>query len=224
MGDFSNEGLCRRILERHRDRIRTKKPHLAVANLARIVEAVLKLSNRQGFHATSLRDLTRESGLSMGGLYSYFDSKDALLLMILGEVATTVVEVLGEAPEELAEDPVAHLTWLIETHILLTETMQPWFVFAYMEAKSFPPSARKAATESEAATERIFAQALKQGIARGVFHDIDADFTAALIKPLLQDWYVKRGKWRRRGIDAKTYAHGVVRFTLSAIGVKVPQE
>ena len=34
-----------------------QKPHVAVANLARIVEATLTLSNRQGFHATSLRDL-----------------------------------------------------------------------------------------------------------------------------------------------------------------------
>ena len=28
----------------------------------------------------------------------------------------------------------------------------------------------------------------------------DAVLTAALIKPLLQDWYVKRAKYRRRGI------------------------
>lgn len=224
MGDFSNEGLCRRILERHRDKISTKKPHLAVANLTRIVEAVLKLSNSNGFHATSLRDLSRESGLSMGGLYSYFDSKDALLLMILGEVETTVIQVLGMAPDELSEGSVAHLTWLIETHVSLTDLMQPWFVFAYMEAKSFPADARKAAMESEAATERVFARALREGVSRGAFRDIDPDFTAALIKPLLQDWYVKRGKWRKRGINARTYAQGVVRFVLSAIGGDVDAE
>ena len=50
-GDFSMEGLCRAILERHRDTIRVQKPHIAVAKLALIVDTILKLSNRQGFHA-----------------------------------------------------------------------------------------------------------------------------------------------------------------------------
>ena len=216
-GDFSHESLCRRILERHRDRIRTKKPHVAMANLSRIVEAVLKLSNRQGFHATSLRDLARESGISMGGLYSYFDSKDSLLLMILGEVSTTVTEVLGSTPSEVARDPVEHLRWLITAHITLTEMMQPWFVFAYMEAKSFPPPARKAAVESEIATERIFAQVLERGMREGCFAPMDSGHTAALIKPMLQDWYVKRSKWRKRGISASQYADRLVAFVMAAL-------
>jgi hypothetical protein len=69
--------------------------------------------------------------------------------------------------------------------------MQPWFVFAFMEARSVPQPARRMATDSEAATERIFTDILKAGAERGIFHLDDADLTAALIKPLLQDWYVK---------------------------------
>lgn len=197
---FSTEAICARILERHRDAISVKKRHLAVANLARIIEATLKLSNKQGFHATTLRNLAKVSGLSMGGLYSYFDNKNTLLAMILGEVSTTAGNVLGSFPAELADDPVKHMRWLIETHIRLTEAMQSWFVFAYMEAKSFPESARKMAIDSELATEAIFEAAIRNGADKGVFHVHDAELTASLIKPLLQDWYVKRGKYRKRGV------------------------
>lgn len=215
--DFAVEIRCRRILERHRGLIHVQKDHIAVGKLSLIVEAILDLSNRQGFHATSLRDLVQQSGVSMGGLYSYFDSKDRLLLMILGEVTATVTEVLQSPPAEIINDPKIHLAWLIETHIRLTEYMQKWFVFAFMEAKSFPRTARNIATDSEAATEKLFADVLKRGQETSDFVLDEPDFTASLIKPLLQDWYVKRGKYRKRGVSIETYIDGVLGFVMRSI-------
>ncbi|MCO5144789.1 MAG: TetR/AcrR family transcriptional regulator [Aquamicrobium sp.] len=217
-GDFSMEGLCHAILERHRGTIRVQKPRIAVAKLARIVETILSLSNRQGFHATSLREISAASGVSMGSLYSYFDSKDTLLLMILGQVATTTSTVLGNAPATVKDDPAAHLRWLIATHVALTEAMLPWFVFAFMEAKSFPSQGRKAAVESEEATEAIFRDVIARGAQQGAFAVDDPAFAAALLKPLLQDWYVKRAKWHRRGLDAEGYAACVEAFVGKALG------
>lgn len=215
-GNFSTEALCGRMLERHRATIRVQKTHVAVRKLSLIVEAMLELSNRQGFHATSLRDLSKASGVSMGGLYSYFDSKTTLLTMILTEVWSTVTEVLDQVPAEIAADPQAHLEWLIETHVSLTEMMQPWFVFAYMEAKSFPEPARRMAVDSEAATEKIFADVLHRGVRQGCFRIDDPDLSAALIKPLLQDWYVKRGKYRKRGTSLDHYVSSVKQLLANA--------
>ena len=93
LGARTPEHLCAHIFERHAANIRVKKPQVAVKNLVGIVAALLKLSNRQGFHATSLRNLADETGLSMGGLYSYFDSKDALLVMILEEVELSLIHI-----------------------------------------------------------------------------------------------------------------------------------
>lgn len=214
---FTTEFLCARMLERHRAVVRVQKDHIAVKKLALIVEAALSLSNRQGFHAMSLRDLSKESGVSMGGLYSYFDSKTTLLTMILTEVTTTITEVLENAPPDIAEQPADHLDWLIATHIRLTEAMQPWFVFAFMEAKSFPKPARRMATESEAATEQVFADVLSKGIERGQFSTDNPDLAAALIKPLLQDWYVKRAKYRKRGTRIEDYIKAVSTFVSGAL-------
>lgn len=165
----------------------------------------------------SLRDLSKASGISMGGLYSYFDNKNTLLLMILSEVAETVVHALSDAPKEIEDDPAQHLRWLIDRHVRLTEAMQPWFVFAYMEAKSFPAQARNVATESELATERIFAACLERGVAEGAFKVDDIELTAALIKPLLQDWYVKRSKHRKRSMTIQRYIDGVIHLVERAI-------
>ncbi len=220
---FSTEALCARILDRHRDSVRVQKTHLAVANLARIINATLKLSNLRGFHATTLRELAKASGLSMGGLYTYIDSKPALLSMILGEVAATATRILTAPPDDVKDDARAHLDWIIATHIRLSEAMQPWFVFAFMEAKSFPPAERQLAVEMEATTEKIIAEVLERGVACGNFVTDEVALTASLIKPLLQDWYVKRAKYRKRGTSIDTYIEAVKSFVDSALSKRTPR-
>ncbi len=206
-----------RILERHRDSIRVQKPQLAVANLVRIISATLTLSNKQGFHATTLRQLAEASGLSMGGLYTYIDSKPMLLSMILGEVAATATEILTTPPDDVKKDAHKHLDWIIATHIRMSEAMQPWFVFAFMEAKSFPPAERQRAVDMEATTEKIIADVLRQGAASGAFAIDQVRLTASLIKPLLQDWYVKRAKYRKRGTSIDDYIDVVGSFVGTAL-------
>ena len=65
----------------------------------------------------------------------------------------------------------------------------------------------------------MFTAVLEEGAKAGCFRITDPDFAAALIKPLLQDWYVKRAKWRRRGISAEIYAERVQSFIERALGM-----
>lgn len=214
--ELTTDALCRSMLDRHRDTIRVQKDDVALRKLNVIILAALELSNSKGFQAMSLRDLSRASGVSMGGLYAYFDSKNSLLDMILSEVTAAVERVLSAPPQALGADPAAHLRWLIETHVRMTEAMQPWFVFAFMEAKNFPPAERRKAIKSEELTESYLAAAIEQGIAQGVFRRDTSPLMAALIKPLLQDWYVKRAKYRRRGVTIDSYIATVQHMVLSA--------
>lgn len=214
--DLTNEALCRYMLDRHRETISVKKPEFALRKLSVIVDAALDVSNRKGFHAMSLRDLSRASGVSMGGLYAYFDSKTTLLNMILSEVTAAVQRVLSSPPDVVCDNPVSHLNWLIATHVQMTEQMQPWFTFAFMEAKNFPQAERRMAIDSEELTEGYLANALNAGIKAGVFRADTSPLLPALIKPLLQDWYVKRAKYRRRAVTIEAYIAIVQEVVLSA--------
>ena len=64
---------------------------------------------------------------------------------------------------------------------------------------------------------RLMAEALEEGVLAGRVQISDVEMTAALIKPLLQDWYVKRAKYRRRGIAPERYAQSVIDFVEAAI-------
>jgi AcrR family transcriptional regulator len=47
-----------------------------------ILAAAMTCFARQGYHATSMDDVVRESGLSVGAIYSYFPSKEDLFLSL----------------------------------------------------------------------------------------------------------------------------------------------
>ncbi len=210
------ESVCRDLIRENKERISVKKEEVAVRNMTRILEAVFALNREKGFGAMSLRDLSRRSGLSMGALYSCFPGKEELRSMILRRGAAYTREViLDQAPA--CATPAERLETAIETHLYLSESLRPWFYFAYMEASSLPRRERRRAKEDELATEQIFLDILLEGVAGGSFHCADVELTAALIKAVLQDWYLKRWKYKRKGITVEGYARFVVEFVLSRL-------
>jgi len=213
---LTSEALCRDMLAMNKDTISVQAPEIAIKKLVVIIESAMRLSNKKGFQAMSLRDLSKASGVSMGGLYAYFDSKTTLLNMIITQVTKTVEAILGNPPDAVTNDPAAHLSWLIEAHIRMTEKLLPWFIFAYMEAKNFPKAERQMAIDSEELTERYFMDVIQRAMAAQVFRADTSPLLPALIKPLLQDWYVKRSKYRRRGVTVGAYIETVQDFVFRA--------
>jgi AcrR family transcriptional regulator len=208
---LAKQDIYREVFAENRKTIRVKKEDTVVRNLERIFEATLKISNKKGFQAMSMRDLSREANLSMGALYSYFASKEELLEMLQHQRRTITKRILAE--HVMAEhNPVAKLNVAIQTHLYLSEIMQPWFYFAYMETKNLSKRQQAEAIESELYTENIFTEILDQGQAMGVFLIQNTQLTASLIKSMLQDWYLKRWKYARRKITVDQYAKFVLEF------------
>ncbi|MBN1104773.1 MAG: TetR/AcrR family transcriptional regulator [Deltaproteobacteria bacterium] len=208
---FSEEDLCRELFLGHRQTIRIKKEGLAVRNLARIFNAALTLSNQKGFKAMSLRNLSAEAGLSMGALYTYFKSKEELLHMILQQGRMVVKRVLQGQVEE-SDDPRIQLRRVIQAHLYLSEVMQPWFYFSYMETKNLAKEEQKKAMQAELFTEKILIEIMNKGRERGVFRPVETKLAGAVIKAMLQDWYLKRWKYAVRKITVEKYASFVVGF------------
>ena len=213
------EGICRDLYRENKGMISVKKEKVAVKNMVRILDAVFALNREKGFQTMTLRDLSRKSGLSMGALYSYFPGKEELRSMILRQgVAYTRGVILEQAGA--CTLPVEKLETAMETHLYLTEVLRPWFYFAYMEASSLSRREKQRAMEDELTTEQIFLDILQEGVASKDFHCRNVELTAALIKAVLQDWYLKRWKYKRRGITVEDYARFVVDFVLSRVTQK----
>jgi len=209
--NLSKYDLCREVYRENRNSIRVKKENKVVKNLELIFSATLKMSNRKGFQAMSMRDLCRETNLSMGALYSYFASKEELLAMLQNQRRTVTKRILDERIAQETE-PAARLRAAILTHLYLSEAMQPWFYFSYMEAKNLSKKEQDLAVASEHDTEKLLADILNQGQIQGAFELRDSQLTASVIKAMLQDWYLKRRKYAKRRVSVDQYARFVLQF------------
>lgn len=87
---------------------RVSQEHLD-ARRRQILDAARRCFIRNGFHATSMQDVFRESGLSAGAVYRYFGSKRELIAAI----ADVNLGLVGEVFEDLDETRLPSLGELI---------------------------------------------------------------------------------------------------------------
>jgi len=64
--------------------------------LAEILTHATEVFCKKGYEGASMRDLSRVSGMSLAGLYYYFESKERLLFLIQKHAFTTIVQRLKE--------------------------------------------------------------------------------------------------------------------------------
>lgn len=202
---LSRQDIYRELYQQNKDLVRIKKEHVAVKNLARIIDSTLRLANSKGFHAMSLRDLCADSGMSVGGLYAYIKNKDDLIHLIQshGFILTRRTLLAHTAG---IESPREKLYAAVKSHIYLSEMMLAWFSFSFMEAKSLPKKEKQEAIAAEIEIENIICGIIEQGIEAGAFEPVNARLLSSATKALMQDWYLKRRKYRNQGVHVSQYA------------------
>src|SRR5437667_8480505 len=70
----------------------------------------------KGYEGASIRDLSRASGMSLAGLYYYFDTKERLLYLIQKHTFSTIVERLRQRLEGVS-DPELRIRIIILNHL-----------------------------------------------------------------------------------------------------------
>jgi len=219
MVNISKEEISGQILERNRDSIKVKKEKKVIENLIRIIDATLDICSKKSFQAMSIRDLSAASGLSRGALYSYFTSKEELLVLILTQGREIANQVLTDQIAK-GSGPAEKLRLAIKSHIYLSEAMQTWFYFTYIEARNLPRDEQKRAIESELQTEKILIDIINAGVAEKVFRDENVILAASVLKAMLQDWYLKRWKYKSRKVSVDEYADFVIHVAESILLIK----
>ena len=92
---------------------RVSEAHLA-ARRQQILTAARACFLRNGFHQTSMQDVIREAGLSVGAVYRYFPSKNDLITelaeSIVGNVAALLEELSLQEPPPTPEEVMEFAT------------------------------------------------------------------------------------------------------------------
>jgi AcrR family transcriptional regulator len=84
--------------------------------LGKILEHATEVFFEKGYEGASMRDLARSSGMSLSGLYHYFESKEKLLYLIQKHTFSTIVEDLRGRLDE-ASNPEQRIRVFILNHL-----------------------------------------------------------------------------------------------------------
>jgi AcrR family transcriptional regulator len=193
----------------------TPTPRDTEAKLQHILRTASQVFAQHGFEGASMRDISRATGVSLAGLYYYFENKQHLLYLIQSTTFTFVLERLRSRLHGVHE-PTERLHLLILNHI-------EYFL-------SHPNEMKVLSHEEEALGDpyREKVQAIKRryyALAREIFDSIAAEGLAPGILPRIavlslfgmMNWTYK---WHKPGVDpdateltaaiAGLFLHGVM--------------
>lgn len=141
---------------------RKKNEALHTIRQQQILDAAKSCFVRHGFHATSMRQILDAAGISAGGAYNYFASKDDI---ILGLVAEERAEIEGLAERlQKQKNPLLGIAQLVHDAIAYTTGDK-----AILATEIYAESLRNPAVgEMEKANMEIMKEALLKAVATGL--------------------------------------------------------
>jgi len=86
------------------------------SRLAEILEHATEVFCAKGYEGASMRDLSRASGMSLAGMYYYFESKERLLYLIQKHTFSTIIERLRARLEKIS-NPEQRIRVFILNHL-----------------------------------------------------------------------------------------------------------
>lgn len=133
----SNESF-QQCWESHIERlikISAKKVGAVDAKHRQIVEGACKVFFQKGFHPTSMREIAKSVGMSMGQMYHYISSKDDVLFLIHKHMQTSWHQRLTDARIEETKDPTKKLELALKESIGYLVENKDLIQFIYTESK-----------------------------------------------------------------------------------------
>ncbi len=156
-----------------------------------IEDAASDLFRRQGYAATTVRDIARVLDIQGASLYAHVASKEDVLWSIVDRVATRF-ELAAAAAVESTQDPVDAIAALVRAHVaVVAGDVGEASVFIH-EWRHLSDARRAVVLERRDAYEARFRAAIAAGIANGDFAMIDPAHAAAFVLTALNGiptWY-----------------------------------
>jgi len=166
------------------------------ATIRRLLLAGVECFWRDGFHASSTRDIAKRAKLSPAAVYVHFAAKEDLLFMIIVAVAENLRDRLRELAAQGGR-PTELLSRLLHAYVALPARMYKASLVANREFNSLTVAQRKEIVKIRDELEQIVGNCLAAGKASGEFDFEDLSITRMALVSLCRStllWYSPRGR------------------------------
>src|ERR1700753_186274 len=83
----------------------------------RIVDAAARAIRKHGYAGVGVADVMKEAGLTHGGFYAHFESRDALLVEALERASRDSAAIVARVAEQRAAKGVSAFRSFVETYL-----------------------------------------------------------------------------------------------------------
>lgn len=166
---------------------------------AQIRQAALVCFARAGYHQTTMDDIVREAGLSKGGVYAHYASKQELFAALVESVLdmSALVEPLLAADGTAVEK----LRLLFGAFARFADTddfrrFVPLLMEVWVQHRS-DPEVNRVAQDVYERIHTLLVRLIEEGVRSGEFREVDADTLASILAAvydgLLVQWMLNDG-------------------------------
>ena len=158
-----------------------------------IVAAAVDLFSKQGYYRTTIQEIARKAGVSIGLIYQYAQTKDDVLLLSLMSVMETYKR---EIPQHSAksDDPLDSLWSSFATYCRVVDRSRDAAVLAYRSTMSLPKEQREFIKRAEVDTNELIARHIRECVATGLFREVNVDLVTYQLVLYAHTWALKY--WR----------------------------
>jgi TetR/AcrR family transcriptional regulator, cholesterol catabolism regulator len=165
--------------------------------LEHILRTSAQIFAEKSYHSTSMRDISRATGVSLAGLYHYCKSKEELLFLIQDHCFGRVLERLEQRIKQV-EDPFEKLRIFIDNHLsFFAANMAEMKVLSH-EAESLEGDLHKHVSTKKESYAKLARKVLREiQVQNGKGSPVDLTVaTYALFGMMnwIYNWYDPRGK------------------------------
>lgn len=146
-----------------------------------VVDAAARRFEANGFHGTSLQQISDDVGITKAALYHYVNSKEQLLFMIHDTFVSTMIE---NAEAFLAEhdDPIDQIRFYVNSIFMTVTEFRPYVKAFFRDYGVLGGEYDTSVREKRHHYEKLVETSIKAGIDRGVFDaELDAHDAALFL-------------------------------------------
>jgi AcrR family transcriptional regulator len=131
------------------------------ATVDAILEGASRLFVEEGYEAATTNKIAASAGISVGSLYQYFPSKDAIAVEIVRRFRASRLEALGARFREAGDEPLESLVAALFMSVLRAEGIRPE-LYTVLIDQVLRTSARRELRGYEERLEALVTEALKK--------------------------------------------------------------
>lgn len=148
---------------------------------ALIVKKASKLFIKKGYAQTSMRDISKSTGINLGNLYHYISSKEDILCIAFNAYHDLMMDYLVSKGILTIEDPKAQLKAALRQALETTYDVRNDILMMYRETRVLPRKFLKVILKKEDELVRIFEGIIARGVKSRTFTVKDSFFAANMI-------------------------------------------